>query len=90
MIGPKSLAVVGARVELRVDPHLNPWVEAGTSPGKGILMTRHSTNVDRAFEMVRDHFAAQRPKLVDIAQAIVDSHLLLPPLQQPAPPEHRW
>jgi AmiR/NasT family two-component response regulator len=55
---------------------------------KGILMARHSTNADRAFEMLRDHSQHNGHKLIDVAQAIVDSHLLLqPPLQQPALPE---
>jgi AmiR/NasT family two-component response regulator len=48
-------------------------------------MTRHSTSADRAFEMLRDHSQHNGHKLVDIAQAIVDSHLLLLPPQQPAP-----
>src|SRR5579862_5329235 len=55
---------------------------------KGILMARHAVDADRAFEMLRDHSQHNGRKLVDVAQAIVDSHLLLlPPLQQPAPPE---
>src|SRR6266581_5310186 len=44
---------------------------------KGILMARHSTNAERAFEMLRDHSQHNGHKLVDVAQAIVDSHLLL-------------
>jgi AmiR/NasT family two-component response regulator len=56
---------------------------------KGILMARHSITADRAFEMLRDHSQHNGHKLVDIAQAIVDSHLLLlPPPAQPAIPEH--
>src|SRR5579864_7470682 len=52
---------------------------------KGILMARHAVDADRAFEMLRDHSQHNGHKLVDIAQAIVDSHLLLlPPLEQPA------
>ena len=55
---------------------------------KGILMARHAIDGDRAFEMLRDHSRHNGHKLVDLAQAIVDSHLLLlAPLQQPAPPE---
>ncbi len=46
---------------------------------KGILMARHSITGDRAFEMLRDHSQHNGRKLVDIAQAIVDSHLLLLP-----------
>jgi hypothetical protein len=39
--------------------------------------------------MLRDHSQHNGHKLVDIAQAIVDSHLLLlPPPAQPAMPEH--
>ena len=53
---------------------------------KGILMARHAIDPDRAFEMLRDHSRHNGHKLVDIAQAIVDSHLLLLPLPQPATP----
>ena len=44
---------------------------------KGILMARHSIDADRAFEMLRDHSQHNGRKLIDVAQAIVDSHLLL-------------
>ena len=48
---------------------------------KGILMARHAINSEQAFEMLRDHSQHNGHKLIDIAQAIVDSHLLLlPPL----------
>jgi AmiR/NasT family two-component response regulator len=51
---------------------------------KGILMARHAVDADRAFEMLRDHSQHNGHKLIDIAQAIVDSHLLLlPPPVQP-------
>src|ERR1700747_88153 len=46
---------------------------------KGILMARHAVHADRAFEMLRDRSQHNGHKLVDIAQAIVDSHLLLLP-----------
>jgi AmiR/NasT family two-component response regulator len=46
---------------------------------KGILMARHSIEADRAFEMLRSHSQQNGRKLVDVAQAIVDSHLLLLP-----------
>src|SRR5205814_3809242 len=52
---------------------------------KGILMARHAINADTAFERLRDHSQHNGHKLVDVAQAIVDSHLLLlPPLAPPA------
>jgi AmiR/NasT family two-component response regulator len=44
---------------------------------KGILMSQHSTDADRAFEMLRDHSQHSGRKLSDIAAAVVDSHLLL-------------
>ena len=53
---------------------------------KGILMARHSIDADRAFEMLREHSQHNGRKVVDVAQAIVDSHLLLllPPLTESA------
>lgn len=58
---------------------------------KGILMARHAITADSAFEMLRDHSQRNRRKLIDVAEAIVESHLLLlPPLaqapSQPVPP----
>src|SRR6266511_1679999 len=57
---------------------------------KGILMARHAIDAERAFEMLRDHSQHNGHKLVDIAQAIVDSHLLLlPPLTPPPTPSEQ-
>ena len=51
---------------------------------KGILMARHSINADNAFEMLRDHSQHNGRKLIDIAEAVVESHLLLlPPTPHP-------
>ena len=51
---------------------------------KGILMARHAIDQQRAFEMLRSHSQHNGRKLVDVAEAIVESHLLLlPPLAQP-------
>src|SRR6187401_386314 len=44
---------------------------------KGILMARHAIDADIAFQMLREHSQHNGRKLVDIAQAVVDSHLLL-------------
>ena len=50
---------------------------------KGILMARHAIDQKQAFEMLRTHSQHNGRKLVDVAEAIVDSHLLLlPPLVQ--------
>jgi len=50
-------------------------------------MARNAVDADRAFEMLREHSQHNGRKLVDVAQAIVDSHLLLlPPGPQPSTP----
>jgi two-component system, response regulator / RNA-binding antiterminator len=46
---------------------------------KGILMARESINADEAFRRLRDHSQHSGHKLSDVAAAVVDSHLLLPP-----------
>jgi len=48
---------------------------------KGILMARHAIDADTAFAMLREQSRHGGRKLVDIATAIVESHLLLPPSQ---------
>ena len=45
---------------------------------KGILMERHDTTEDIAFEMLRTHARSGNRKLVDIAAAVVDGRGLLP------------
>jgi AmiR/NasT family two-component response regulator len=56
---------------------------------KGILMARHAIDQERAFEMLRTHSQHNGRKLVDVAEAIVDSHLLLlPTLGTHAQPSH--
>jgi AmiR/NasT family two-component response regulator len=52
---------------------------------KGMLMARHAIDGDSALEMLRDHSQHNGRKLVDVAQAIVDSHLLLLQPTQPPP-----
>jgi response regulator NasT len=47
---------------------------------KGILMERHGVNDQRAFELLRDHSQHSGRKVFDVAQAVIDSHALLPPL----------
>jgi AmiR/NasT family two-component response regulator len=47
---------------------------------KGILMSRHSIDADKAFGMLREHSQHNGNKLVDVAGAIVASHLLLVPV----------
>jgi response regulator NasT len=45
---------------------------------KGILMERHSIGDRDAFEMLRSHARANNRKLVDVAGAVAEGHLLLP------------
>jgi AmiR/NasT family two-component response regulator len=45
---------------------------------KGILMERHSLDDRAAFEMIRSHARANNRKLVDVARAVSEGHLLLP------------
>jgi AmiR/NasT family two-component response regulator len=45
---------------------------------KGILMERHSIPERDAFELLRDHSRSSSQRVVDIAQAVVDGHALLP------------
>jgi response regulator NasT len=50
---------------------------AVTERAKGILMERHSVDEAAAFDLLRDHARAGNRKLVDVAGAVVDAHLLL-------------
>jgi AmiR/NasT family two-component response regulator len=50
-------------------------------------MARHGIDADRAFGMLRNHSQHNGNKLVDVAEAIVNSHLLLLPPSSPAPAE---
>ena len=46
---------------------------------KGILMARHATGAEKAFALLREHSQRSGEKLVDVAAAVVNSHLLLLP-----------
>jgi response regulator NasT len=49
-----------------------------TERAKGILMERHGVDEQAAFEMLRKHARERQSKLVDVAQAVIDTHRLLP------------
>jgi response regulator NasT len=51
---------------------------------KGILMERHSVDEEAAFELLRERSRIDNRKLIDLASAVVDGHLLLP--KHPPPP----
>jgi response regulator NasT len=51
---------------------------------KGILMARYAVEAEKAFAMLRDHSQHSGDKLIDVAAAVVNSHLLLvPPVNTP-------
>jgi response regulator NasT len=46
---------------------------------KGILMERHKIRADAAFSLIRDEARSSNRRVVDVAQAVVGGHSLLPP-----------
>jgi response regulator NasT len=60
---------------------------AAIEQAKGILMARHAIGSDKAFAMLRDHSQRSGEKVIDVAVAVVNSHLLLAP--PPGDPENR-
>jgi AmiR/NasT family two-component response regulator len=49
-----------------------------TERAKGILMERHGIDEQAAFELLREHSRRTQRKLVDVAEAVVSGHRLLP------------
>ncbi len=49
---------------------------------KGILMERHGIDADEAFEQLRNHSQQSGRRVVDVADAIIESHRLLRPPRQ--------
>lgn len=49
-----------------------------TERAKGILMERHGVDEGEAFAMLRDHSRRTHRKVIDVADAVVSSHRLLP------------
>jgi response regulator NasT len=46
---------------------------------KGILMERHGVDDRGAFELLREHARSSSRRVIDVAQAVLDGHALLPP-----------
>lgn len=55
---------------------------AVTERAKGILMERHGVDEEAAFSLLRDQARRKQAKLVDIAEAVVAGHPLLPAKRQ--------
>ncbi len=53
---------------------------------KGILMVSQAITADEAFDLLRDHSQHNGRKLIDVAQAVVETHLLLLPMGAQSPP----
>jgi response regulator NasT len=51
-------------------------------------MERHQIDEGQAFEMIRAHARRMGRRVVEVAEAVVDGHLLLPP-QASTPAEER-
>jgi AmiR/NasT family two-component response regulator len=51
-----------------------------TERAKGILMERYQIDDRQAFTMLREHARHSGHKLLHVAQAVLDGHLLLPPM----------
>jgi AmiR/NasT family two-component response regulator len=49
-----------------------------TERAKGILMERHSVGEEEAFNMLREQARRTNRKIVDVAEAVIRSHRLLP------------
>jgi response regulator NasT len=61
---------------------------AQTERAKGILMERNQIDERQAFEMLREHARHSGQKLIHVAQAVLDGHLLLTPRSSaPAAPD---
>ncbi|HEY7075642.1 MAG TPA: ANTAR domain-containing protein [Solirubrobacteraceae bacterium] len=68
-----------ARLEEKVD-QLQSALDrrAVIERAKGILMERHGVDDRVAFELLRDHARSGGRRVVDVAQAVLDGHALLP------------
>jgi len=60
---------------------------AVTERAKGILMERHGIDEGAAFNMLRDHARRNNRKIVDVAEELVSTHLLLPGSARPSESE---
>jgi len=57
---------------------------AMTERAKGILMERHGVGEREAFELLRSHSRHTGRKLIEVAEAVATSHLLLPAPANPS------
>jgi response regulator NasT len=55
---------------------------------KGILMARNGINADDAFQLLKTHSQQTGKRLIEVAEAITQSHQLLPPANSPRSQQH--
>jgi AmiR/NasT family two-component response regulator len=68
-----------SRLEEKVDQLQSALDRRGViERAKGILMERHGVDDRAAFERLREHARAGGRRVVDVAQAVIDGHALLP------------
>lgn len=87
--GPAALAAVLAIAQPRRADR-NRLLKAFESraiieQAKGILMTRNGISSERAFILLRRHSQSTNRKIVDVSQAVVNSHALLMPYAEGEP-----
>jgi AmiR/NasT family two-component response regulator len=58
---------------------------AVTERAKGIIMERHSVDEEQAFNILRDQARRTNRKIVDVAEAVLSAHPLLPRRGDPPP-----
>jgi len=63
----------------RLASHSPGWRSAGATieQAKGILIARHAIDQNKAFDLLREHTQRSDRELIDVAEAIVQSHVLL-------------
>jgi AmiR/NasT family two-component response regulator len=50
---------------------------------KGILMERHGVDDREAFELLREQARSTSRPVIEVAQAVLEGHALLPPRPRP-------
>ena len=71
---PRRTGLEGAQAQKR-PPHRRRVIERA----KGIMMSRHEIDERRAFELLRSQSQRSGRKVCDVAEAVIESHLLLVP-----------
>src|SRR5919202_126122 len=78
----ESATTVARAADMGIAGYVDSWaphdVQAVIERAKGILMERHGIDDREAFARLRDHARSGGRRVVEIAQAVLDGHALLP------------